>query len=117
MKRNVGTWDRILRGVGAVGLAVGGVIVALAIVTCVLFGVVPAWRAVRIDAIDAIEAAIAEFRTIEGATTLFLETNSVLKPAITLYESVGFEHRGRKPDSHYARSDVYMVWRDPNTCA
>ena len=59
-------------------------------------------------------AAIDEFRTIPDATTLFLETNSVLKPAISLYERVGFEHRGRKPDSHYARSDVYMVWRDPN---
>jgi ribosomal protein S18 acetylase RimI-like enzyme len=61
-----------------------------------------------------LEAAIAEFRAIDGATTLFLETNSVLKPAISLYERVGFEHRGRKPDSHYARSDVYMVWCDPN---
>ena len=62
-----------------------------------------------------LDAAIGAFRSIPGATTLYLETNSVLKPAISLYERVGFEHRGRKPDSHYARSDVYMVWRAPNT--
>ncbi len=60
-----------------------------------------------------LDAAVAEFQRIDGATTLFLETNSVLKPAISLYERAGFEHHGRKPDSHYERSDVYMVWRAP----
>ena len=64
-----------------------------------------------------LEAAVDEFRRIDGAQTLFLETNSALKPAISLYERAGFEHRGRKPDSHYQRSDVYMVWRDPNAPA
>jgi len=58
-----------------------------------------------------LDAAVAAFQRIDGATTLFLETNSALKPAISLYERAGFEHRGRKPDSHYQRSDVYMVWR------
>lgn len=59
-----------------------------------------------------IDAAVSEFRKL-GGTTLFLETNSKLVPAVRLYESVGFEHQpGRKPDSHYERSDVYMIWRE-----
>lgn len=60
-----------------------------------------------------IEAAIDEFKR-RGGKQLFLETNSKLEPAIRLYESVGFEHQAtRKPDSHYQRSDVYMIWRKP----
>lgn len=60
-----------------------------------------------------IDAAIAEFRR-RGARELFLETNSKLTPAIRLYESVGFRHQPTvKPDSHYTRADVYMVWQDP----
>lgn len=60
-----------------------------------------------------IEATIAEFRR-RGARELFLETNSKLTPAIRLYESVGFRHQpSTKPDSHYQRADVYMVWHDP----
>jgi ribosomal protein S18 acetylase RimI-like enzyme len=59
-------------------------------------------------------AVIEEFRG-RGASTLFLETHSSLKAAISLYERAGFEHRGRKPDSHYQRSDTYMVWRDPRS--
>ena len=62
-----------------------------------------------------IEAAIAEFQR-GPCKTLFLETNTKLAPAIRLYESVGFEHQPNlKPDSHYSRADVYMVWRDPQT--
>ncbi len=58
------------------------------------------------------EAAIAEFRQRNGRT-LFLETNNKLVPAIRLYESMGFEHQpSTKPDSHYARANVYMVWRN-----
>lgn len=63
-----------------------------------------------------LDAAIDEFRRI-GGSGLFLETNSSLKVAISLYERAGFEHRGRKPDSHYARSDTYMVWRDHSASA
>lgn len=59
------------------------------------------------------EAAIAEFRQRRGRR-LFLETNSKLTPALRLYESMGFEHQPSiKPDSHYDRANVYMVWHDP----
>jgi DNA-binding MarR family transcriptional regulator/GNAT superfamily N-acetyltransferase len=62
-----------------------------------------------------LEAVIAEFRRRKGRR-LFLETNSKLEPALRLYESMGFERQPAiKPDSHYARADVYMVWRDPRT--
>ena len=61
-------------------------------------------------------AAIDEFRAL-GGITLFLESHSSLHAAITLYERAGFEHRGRRPDSHYQRSDVYMIWRDPHAAA
>lgn len=42
---------------------------------------------------------------------LFLETNSVLRPAIALYESVGFVHAPRPAASGYQRANVYMVYR------
>ncbi len=64
-----------------------------------------------------LEAAIAEFRRRDG-NRLFLETNSKLTPALRLYESMGFEHQTSvKPDSHYHRADVYMVWSDPQRSA
>lgn len=56
-----------------------------------------------------IEAVIAEYRS-KGAHELFLESNSKLTPAITLYESSGFVHASRPEPSHYERSDVYMVY-------
>ncbi|HEU5442632.1 MAG TPA: helix-turn-helix domain-containing GNAT family N-acetyltransferase [Steroidobacteraceae bacterium] len=56
-----------------------------------------------------IEAAIAEYVS-RGARELFLESNSKLTPAITLYESAGFVHAPRPAPSHYERSDVYMVY-------
>ncbi len=60
-----------------------------------------------------LEAAIVEFQRL-GGRRLFLETNSKLTPALRLYESMGFEHQpSLKPDSHYDRANVYMVWRDP----
>ena len=45
-----------------------------------------------------------------GAKRLYLETNSSLTPAITLYESLGFRHlpAERVVPSPYARADVYM---------
>jgi putative acetyltransferase len=59
-----------------------------------------------------VQAAIDRFVALKG-TTLFLESNSRLAPALHLYEALGFRHRGRKADSHYARGDVYMVWEPP----
>lgn len=56
-----------------------------------------------------IEAAIADYLT-RGARELFLESNSKLTPAITLYESSGFAHVSRPEPSHYERGDVYMVY-------
>lgn len=52
---------------------------------------------------------IAEARA-SGATRLYLETNSMLAPAIRLYESMGFRHipPERIVPSAYARADVYM---------
>lgn len=55
-------------------------------------------------------ATIDAFDVI-GAGTLFLETNSILTPAITLYESAGFAHAPPPTQSPYARADVYMIYR------
>jgi DNA-binding MarR family transcriptional regulator/GNAT superfamily N-acetyltransferase len=56
-----------------------------------------------------LEATIAEYLS-RGARELFLESNSKLTPAISLYESAGFAHAPRPAPSHYERSDVYMVY-------
>jgi ribosomal protein S18 acetylase RimI-like enzyme/DNA-binding MarR family transcriptional regulator len=55
-------------------------------------------------------AAIEAFHA-RGGRELFLETNSVLKPAIGLYESVGFVHARSPAASIYDRADVYMEYR------
>lgn len=56
-------------------------------------------------------AAIQEFEA-RGGGQLFLETNSILAPAIALYASVGFAHEDRPAGpSTYARSNVYMAYR------
>lgn len=55
-----------------------------------------------------LRAAIADYLARDGRE-LFLESNSRLRPAITLYESAGFVHAQRPEPSHYVRSDVYMV--------
>jgi len=56
-----------------------------------------------------LSAAVREGHRL-GASRLYLETNHVLKPAITLYESLGFRHiePTRVVPSPYARADVYM---------
>jgi putative acetyltransferase len=45
-----------------------------------------------------------------GARRLYLETNSKLHPAISLYEAVGFRHMSAEEvtPSPYERADVYM---------
>lgn len=63
-----------------------------------------------------LEAAIDTFRAL-GGHELFLESNSRLRAAITLYESAGFVHTPPPSESHYARADVYMVYRPPRTKA
>lgn len=56
-----------------------------------------------------LESIIEQARNA-GATRLYLETNRKLTPAISLYESVGFQHLSpeRIIPSPYARADVYM---------
>lgn len=54
-------------------------------------------------------AAIDQARAM-GATSIYLESNSTLIPAVTLYERSGFRHLlpAERPTSPYARCDVYM---------
>ena len=54
-----------------------------------------------------LEAAIANAHAA-GATRLYLETNHILTPAITLYKSVGFRELPGGHDTPYARADVFM---------
>jgi N-acetylglutamate synthase-like GNAT family acetyltransferase len=65
-----------------------------------------------------IEYAIEQSREL-GAKGLFLGSNSVLKNAVHLYESVGFKHvpKERLPDMHYARADVFMEMPLTNSAA
>jgi GNAT superfamily N-acetyltransferase len=56
-----------------------------------------------------LQTAIAAGRAA-GARRLYLETNQKLKPAIRLYESLGFKHLPphRAAASLYERADVFM---------
>ena len=57
-----------------------------------------------------LDAAIAEFHRRRGHT-LFLESNSSLKPALHMYERAGFVLQPTIRDgSHYARADVYRLY-------
>lgn len=58
------------------------------------------------------EAALRRFRA-RGGTRLFLETHDSLVPALGLYASLGFEQAETGVASPYARSNVFMVWKDP----
>jgi putative acetyltransferase len=53
-----------------------------------------------------LQHAIDEAREA-GATRLYLETNSKLAPAISLYKQLGFKHLP-PVDSPYARANVFM---------
>lgn len=56
-----------------------------------------------------LEAVMARARTM-GAERLYLESNSKLAPALTLYRKLGFTDvpKERIPPSPYARVDVWM---------
>lgn len=72
-------------------------------------GVEAGWRGRNAGRL-LLDAAIAEFKRRKGKM-LFLESNSKLGPALKLYESAGFVHQpALRPGSHYARSDVYMIY-------
>ena len=53
------------------------------------------------------EEAITRARAM-GFSTILLETNSTLEPAISLYRSLGFEAVDLDPDSDFERADVRM---------
>ena len=72
-------------------------------------GVETGWRGIGAGRM-LLDAAIAAFKKRRG-TQLFLESNKKLGPALKLYESAGFVHHpAPRPGSHYARSDVYMIY-------
>ena len=52
-------------------------------------------------------ACIDKARQLNG-TRLWLDSNSSLIPAITLYEKVGFKHIERPTNGKYQRGDVRM---------
>ncbi len=56
-----------------------------------------------------LEHTIAQAR-MQGAKSLFLGSNSILKNAVHLYEAVGFRHvpPEQLPEMHYSRADVFM---------
>lgn len=57
-----------------------------------------------------LDACIAEFHRRKGHT-LFLESNSSLKPALRMYEKAGFVLQPSvRAGSHYERADVYMIY-------
>ena len=72
--------------------------------------VTPQWQGLGI-ARQLLTVAIDAWRAL-GGRHLYLESNSMLTPALTLYESAGFVHSPRpEGPSHYLRADVYMVYR------
>ncbi len=56
------------------------------------------------------EKVIERFQARAG-TLLFLETNTVLTPAIKLYEKLDFVEKPSPHSSPYRRSNYYMEWR------
>lgn len=61
----------------------------------------------------ALCVAVIDWFVERGGKTLFLETHTKLKPAMRLYEKLGFE-LAKNPDTDgYAGTDCYMEWRAP----
>jgi putative acetyltransferase len=56
----------------------------------------------------ALMAACVERAQAAGARRLYLETNSALAPALSLYRSFGFKQIAPPEPSPYARADVVM---------
>ena len=54
-----------------------------------------------------IEEALRWVRAHNG-TYVFLESNSILEPAIKLYENAGFKHEELDAGSHYCRTNLRM---------
>jgi GNAT superfamily N-acetyltransferase len=52
--------------------------------------------------------ACLEFARAKGAREVMLLTNSVLTPAVRLYESAGFKARPELSDTRYARGNLEM---------
>lgn len=52
--------------------------------------------------------AVIDFARAQGATKVYLESNSKLANAIRLYERLGFRQAPFPVRSDYARADVYM---------
>jgi len=59
----------------------------------------------------ALMEACVERAKAAGAPRLYLETNSVLAPALSLYRSFGFKQIAPPQPSPYARADVIMELR------
>jgi GNAT superfamily N-acetyltransferase len=59
----------------------------------------------------ALMSACVERARAAGARRLYLETNSVLAPALSLYRSFGFKQIAPPEPSPYARADVVMELR------
>ncbi|WP_262692176.1 bifunctional helix-turn-helix transcriptional regulator/GNAT family N-acetyltransferase [Kordiimonas aestuarii] len=57
------------------------------------------------------EKVIERFRA-RGGKTLYLETNTVLTPAIALYDKIGFVEMAPPVPSPYERANYYMEWRE-----
>jgi ribosomal protein S18 acetylase RimI-like enzyme len=52
--------------------------------------------------------SMIEVAQVKGAKTIFLESNRILTPALTLYRSLGFKEL-EQTSSVYSRSDIQMV--------
>ncbi|WP_329741270.1 bifunctional helix-turn-helix transcriptional regulator/GNAT family N-acetyltransferase [Dyella sp. A6] len=64
-----------------------------------------------------LDEAIAEFHR-RGGVRLFLESNSMLRTALHMYEAAGFRMQSApRPGSHYARADVYMIYEPAGSVA
>lgn len=60
---------------------------------------------------DALCRALIERFLLRGGEVLFLETNTVLAPALRLYERLGFVALPFPAPSPFARANCYMEWR------